>query len=55
MTGPYVYRLLRLTCLAPDIVAAILDGRQPKGIALADLTREVPLLWDEQRAQWSSP
>jgi hypothetical protein len=30
-----VYRLLLLTCLAPDIVEAILDGRQPKGLRLA--------------------
>jgi len=54
VTAPYVFRLLRLTCLAPDIVAAILDGRQPKGTALADLLREVPLDWTEQRAQWHS-
>jgi hypothetical protein len=54
VTGPYVFRLLRLTCLAPDIVAAILDGRQPKGAALADLVRDVPLDWTGQRAQWSS-
>jgi len=50
VTAPYVFRLLRLTCLAPDIVAAILDGRQPKGVALADLSREVPLNWSEQVA-----
>lgn len=54
VTAPYVFRLLRLTCLAPDIVVAILDGRQPKGAALADLVREVPLDWTGQRAQWSS-
>ena len=27
----YVSRVLRLTLLAPEIVAAILDGRQPAG------------------------
>jgi len=52
VTAPYVYRLLRLTCLAPEIVAAILDGRQPKGVALADLVREVPLGWSEQQLRF---
>lgn len=55
VTGPYVYRLLRLTCLAPDLVAAILDGRQPKGIVLADLVRDVPLEWHQQQTKWASP
>ena len=31
VTDAYVCRLLPLTYLAPDIVEAILDGRQPKG------------------------
>ena len=37
MTDAYVCRLLPLTCLAPDIVEAILDGRQPKGLRLAEM------------------
>lgn len=54
VTAPYVFRLMRLTCLAPDIVAAILDGRQPKGVALADLVRKVPLEWMQQKRLWTS-
>ena len=51
VTNAYVCRLLPLTCLAPDLVAAILDGRQPKGLKLADLLRGAALLdWNEQRA-----
>ena len=34
VTDAYVCRLLPFTCLAPDIVEAILDGRQPKGLGL---------------------
>ena len=35
----YVGRVLRLTLLAPDIVEAILDGRQTAGLQLEDLLR----------------
>jgi hypothetical protein len=37
VTDAYVCRLLPFACLAPDIVEAILDGRQPKGLRLAEL------------------
>jgi hypothetical protein len=49
VTDAYVCRLLPLTCLAPDIVEAILDGRQPKGLRLAEVLGNGPLLWNDQR------
>jgi hypothetical protein len=50
VTDAYVCRLLPLTCLAPDIVEAILDGRQPKGLRLAEMLGNGPLVWEEQRS-----
>jgi hypothetical protein len=44
--------LLPLTCLAPDIVEAILDGRQPKGLRLAEMLGSGLLAWEEQRVNW---
>jgi hypothetical protein len=49
VTDAYVCRLLPLTCLAPDLVEAILDGRQPKGLRLAEMLGNGPLAWEEQR------
>jgi hypothetical protein len=49
VTDAYVCRLLPLTCLAPDLVEAILDGRQPKGLRLAEMLGNGPLGWEEQR------
>lgn len=46
----YVGRVLRLTLLAPDIVEAILAGRQPADLQLEDLLRRFPVGWREQRA-----
>jgi hypothetical protein len=48
-TDAYVCRLLSLTCFAPDIVEAILDGRRPKGLRLADLLGNGPFAWHAQR------
>ena len=53
VTDAYVCRLLPLTCLAPDIVETILDGRQRKG--LAEMLGNGPRGWDEQRARWYGP
>jgi hypothetical protein len=52
VTDAYVCRLVPLTCLAPDIVEAILDGQQPKGLRLADVLGNGPLDWNEQRVKW---
>jgi hypothetical protein len=51
LTVAYVCRLLPLTYLAPDIVEAILDGRQPKGLRLAEMLGNGPLAWEQQRAR----
>jgi hypothetical protein len=53
VTDAYVCRLLPLTCLAPEIVQAILDGRQPKGLRLGEMLGNGPLAWEEQRGAWS--
>lgn len=44
----YVSRVLRLTLLAPSLVEAILDGRQPAEMTLAGLMEPFPVGWHEQ-------
>jgi site-specific DNA recombinase len=47
----YLTRLARLAFLSPEIVCAILDGRQPAQLTAARLSRitHLPLDWSEQR------
>lgn len=47
----YVSRMVNLTTLAPDIVAAILDDVLPNHITLFDLAVDPPALWEGQRAR----
>jgi hypothetical protein len=47
----YVGRVLRLTLLAPDIVEAILGGRQPAKLLLESLLRRFPVVWQGQRSE----
>jgi hypothetical protein len=49
VTRGFVNRLLRLTLLAPDIVEAILEGRQPKAMQLEEVTDAIPREWEKQR------
>ena len=49
INSSYVSRVLRLTLLAPDIVEAILDGRQPEGMTLPALMEGVVVEWEGQR------
>ena len=48
----WVAEVLRMTMLAPDIVQAIVEGRQPRNLnlhAVRGRQAEVPLDWQEQR------
>jgi len=44
----YMTRVLRLTLLAPDIVEAILDGKQGPEVTLAQVLEPFPVEWKRQ-------
>ena len=49
----YLRRILRCATLAPDVVEAILEGRQPSDVTLQRIVYErPPLLWAEQRVHY---
>ena len=52
VSAAYVYRLLRLPSLAPDIITAIINGKNPPQLTakkLMRLTTQIPTDWVEQR------
>jgi hypothetical protein len=52
VTPGYISRLLRLPSLAPDIIAAIVNGKNPPQLTAKKLMRlalELPVDWTEQR------
>jgi site-specific DNA recombinase len=51
----YVGRVLECAFLAPDIVEALLDGRQPSDLTFRKLTHGLPLSWIEQRRELGFP
>ena len=46
----YLGRILMLTLLAPDIVEAVMDGRQPAELGVHVLREGFPVEWGEQRS-----
>ena len=50
LSDAHVRRLLRFAYLAPDIVEAIIEGRQPRPLTVKLLLRGIPLNWADQRA-----
>ena len=48
----YISRILRLTLLAPNIVEAILEGRQPVEMSLAKLMQPFPSSWAHQTSSF---
>jgi len=48
----YVARTIRLTLLAPEIIAAVMVGQCPPALTLKRLSREFPVAWEEQRREW---
>ena len=49
INGSFVSRVIRLALLAPDIVEAILAGRQPAALTLKGLMEPFPVEWERQR------
>jgi site-specific DNA recombinase len=51
----YVSRILECAFLAPDIVEAILNGRQPHNLTVQKLWTHLPTNWIEQRKKLGIP
>ena len=47
----YMTRVMRLTLLAPDIVEAILDGKQGPEVTLARVLEPISNQWSKQRTE----
>jgi len=48
IASSYMTRVLRLTLLAPDIVEAILGGKQGSEVTLARVLKPFPIAWELQ-------
>ena len=52
---PYVTRVLGLNNHAPDIVEAIVNGAEPDGLSIAQIMKNIPEDWNEQRRLFGFP
>ena len=52
VTERYIGKVFGCAFLAPDIVEAILEGRQPRDLSFKKLSNDIPLSWTEQRKQF---
>jgi len=51
-----VSRMVRLSLLAPDIIEAIMEGREPPGLSVDALAvEEFPGEWGDQRREFGFP
>ena len=50
----YVSEVIRAAFLAPDLVEALLAGHAPPTLALAELTKDLPWDWDQQRRRFAA-
>ena len=48
----YVSQVVHCAFLAPDLVEAVLQGRQPAQLTLRQITKNLPSDWDEQRRRF---
>ena len=55
MDRSYVGPIIRLALLAPYLVEAIVEGREPNGLSLERLVRRIPMGSAEQQKQLSLP
>lgn len=51
----FVSRIVKLALLAPVIVDAILEGKQPANVTLGELMKPFPVEWDRQLSLFDVP
>jgi hypothetical protein len=51
MDRSYVIRTMRLLLLAPDIIEAIMNGKEPSGMSMNELRNVTTGVWEEQRKE----